>query len=122
MSSLNAGINNQEYFGNPNLELATTSGAGLRTIVSPSENTGGLIVYLAAATSASSSGQCSVSTGSSAPTSYTDGVILTICIVSSQNYTSMVKTTYPLFIPAGNGLYCSHANGDGRTSIIYEAL
>jgi len=127
MSSLNTGLvkipkNNQEYFGGSDVSKGKKSGAGLETIVAPTENTDGIIIYHIATSVKSINCLVSVIMGTSAPTDSQSEFLLMAAWWGSTPMTPFCVSALPLFIPSGNGLYVYSEGAVCNATVIYKVL
>jgi hypothetical protein len=114
--------NPQKYFGSINQVSVFERSQGVNTYVEPLDNENGIIVYLAStAVAIGSSMAATIVFNTSAPVNYLDGHHLSSTNTSAGGVYSN-SLGFPLFIPAGFGLYSFLSASLCNATIVYEVL
>jgi hypothetical protein len=103
-----------------NYKTGAGSTAGAVNIVSPATNVNGVILNAGSwISNQSGPAQCTVTTGTAAPTSTITGIILLASFYAGQ----VLILPVPLYLPAGNGLWEYNGNANAWTrSLSWQVL
>lgn len=110
--------NPQQFYGSRNATLYRAAGGGITAIVTPAQNTNGIIVYM---------GKCLASTGefamlltdTSTPVNFYDGTALANHVYAAQTALDLQS---PILLPSGYGLYRHATGATAVISALYEVL
>jgi hypothetical protein len=121
MSSLSS-ENTQKYFGLKTSSSVFKNTTGTQEVVSPADNTDGIVVFSACTSTAIGAANAAVvSFKSSTPSGFLDGHHLAITNTSTNGAFSNNLNT-PVLVPAGNGLYLYCSSSSTNATVLYQKL